>query len=72
MKKGIHPDFSDKIKVTCSCGNSFVTGSTVKSDIRIETCSACHPFYTGERKILKTGSVDKFYARQEKTKAMQK
>lgn len=72
MKKNIHPAFTDTVKVICSCGNTFTTGSTVKWDIRVETCSACHPFYTGEKRILKTGSVDKFYARQQKTKELQK
>lgn len=72
MKKNIHPAFSESVKVICSCGNAFVTWSTVKVDIRVETCNKCHPFYTGERKILKTWSVDKFYARQQKTKELQK
>lgn len=72
MKKKIHPAFSTDTSVICSCGNTFTTWSTIKWDIRVETCSKCHPFYTGERKILKTGSVDKFYARQSKTKDMQK
>lgn len=71
MKKNIHPK-TNEVNVICSCGNTFVTWSTVKSDIRVETCSSCHPFYTGERKILKTGSVDKFYARQQKTKELSK
>ncbi|MDD2566252.1 MAG: 50S ribosomal protein L31 [Candidatus Gracilibacteria bacterium] len=72
MKKTIHPAFSEEVTVTCSCGNTFNTGSTVKGDIRVETCSKCHPFYTGERKILKTGAGDKFTARQLKTKELQK
>lgn len=71
MKKDIHPKIND-VKVICSCGNTFSTWSTVKGDIRVETCSSCHPFYTWERKILKTWSVDKFYARQQKTKELQK
>jgi large subunit ribosomal protein L31 len=67
MKKKIHP-LSHMIKITCSCGNSFdfLTASKEK-EMRVEICSACHPFYTGEQKILKTGAVDKFYARQKKT-----
>lgn len=72
MKKNIHPQYTDKTNVICSCGNTFVTGSSIKWDIRVESCSKCHPFYTGERKILKTGSVDKFYARQQKTKELSK
>ncbi|MDD2515612.1 MAG: 50S ribosomal protein L31 [Candidatus Gracilibacteria bacterium] len=67
MKKDIHPQFNEETSVVCSCGNTFTTGSTVKGSIRIETCSKCHPFYTGKRTLLKTSAVDKFYARQKKT-----
>lgn len=60
MKEGIHPAYHD-IKVTCSCGNSFTTRSTLDHDLHIEVCSACHPFYTGKQKIVDTaGRVDKF------------
>ncbi len=60
MKAEIHPAYND-IKVTCSCGNEFVTRSTLDEDLLIEVCSACHPFYTGKQKILDTGGrVDKF------------
>lgn len=60
MKEGIHPKYDD-IKVVCSCGNEFVTRSTLGKDIHVEVCSACHPFYTGKQKILDTaGRVDKF------------
>jgi large subunit ribosomal protein L31 len=70
MKKDIHPKYR-QVKVTCSCGNTFETGSAVTTDdIRVETCSNCHPFYTGKKTILKTSSVDKFYARQKKTESM--
>ena len=63
MKKDIHPKYSE-IKVTCSCGNSFVTKSTLGQDLTIEVCSACHPFYTGQQKIVDTaGRVDKFRKR---------
>jgi large subunit ribosomal protein L31 len=59
MKKNIHPKY-DEITVTCTCGNSFKTRSTAKS-IHVETCSNCHPFYTGKNKILDTaGRVEKF------------
>lgn len=51
MKKGIHPQYSHNIKVTCSCGNTFVTGSILE-EIKTELCSNCHPFYTGEQKIV--------------------
>ena len=60
MKAAIHPDYKS-ITVTCSCGNNFVTGSTLGSDLQIEVCSACHPFYTGKQKIVDTGGrVDRF------------
>ena len=63
MKKEIHPEYSE-IKVTCSCGNSFMTKSTLGKDLSIEVCSACHPFYTGQQKIVDTaGRVDKFRKR---------
>ena len=58
------------VKVTCSCGNTFVTGSTLTL-INTELCSNCHPFYTGEQKIVDTDNlVSKFQARQEKSSAM--
>lgn len=60
MKADIHPDYQD-IKVTCSCGNEFMTRSTLKDELHIEVCSSCHPFYTGKQKIVDTaGRVDKF------------
>jgi large subunit ribosomal protein L31 len=72
MKAGIHPDYKN-ITVTCSCGNTFVTRSTLGQDLQIEVCSSCHPFFTGKQKILDTaGRVDKFrkkYARGTKTTA---
>lgn len=62
MKPNIHPKYG-KATVTCACGNTFETRSTV-SDIRVEICSACHPFFTGKQKILDTeGRVDKFLAK---------
>lgn len=70
MKKDIHPQFKT-VTVLCSCGNTFDTKSATKeSEIRVETCSACHPFYTGKKTLLKTSSVDKFYARQKKTESI--
>ena len=60
MKAEIHPEYQE-LKVTCSCGNDFVTRSTLKDELHIEVCSQCHPFYTGKQKILDTaGRVDKF------------
>ena len=60
MKANIHPEY-DEIDVTCSCGNTFKTRSTLKGDLHIEVCSQCHPFYTGKQKILDSGGrVDRF------------
>lgn len=60
MKADIHPAYDD-ITVTCSCGNSFKTRSTVGKDLTIEVCAQCHPFYTGKQKMLDTGGrVDRF------------
>lgn len=60
MKAEIHPVYSE-VSVTCSCGNSFKTGSTAGKDLSIEVCSQCHPFFTGKQKIVDTaGRVDKF------------
>jgi len=60
MKEAIHPEYTE-INVTCSCGNAFKTRSTLGSDLSVEVCSSCHPFYTGKQKILDTaGRVDKF------------
>jgi len=63
MKDAIHPKYEDAT-VTCSCGNTFVTRSTVTKPIHIEVCSACHPFYTGKQKVMDTaGRIDKFNQR---------
>ena len=59
MKKEIHPEFVE-CKVTCACGNTFTTKSN-KSEIRVDICSECHPFFTGREKIVDSaGRVDKF------------
>jgi large subunit ribosomal protein L31 len=64
MKDGIHPKYYTSVKVTCSCGNTFETGSTLES-ITTELCSKCHPFYTGEEKIVDTANlVSKFETRK--------
>jgi large subunit ribosomal protein L31 len=66
MKKKIHPTYYHNVKVTCSCGNTFVTGSTIQS-ITTELCSQCHPFYTGEQKIVDTANlVSKFEERRKR------
>jgi large subunit ribosomal protein L31 len=66
MKTGIHPEYKETT-VTCGCGNTFVTRSTLGHDLQIEVCSNCHPFYTGKQKTVDAGGrVDKFrkkYAR---------
>ncbi len=63
MKAKTHPKYYAQAKVTCSCGSSFVTGST-QEEIHVEICSACHPLYTGKKKLIDTtGQVDKFKAR---------
>lgn len=60
MKANIHPKYQE-ITITCSCGNTFNTRSTLERDLHIDVCSACHPFYTGKQKIMDTaGRVDKF------------
>jgi len=60
MKADIHPVYN-QTKVTCACGNEFVTGSTV-TEIKLEVCSKCHPFYTGSQRLLNEagGRVEKF------------
>lgn len=66
MKKDTHPSYHTDAKVTCSCGNIFTVGST-KPDIKVEICSACHPFFTGSEKVMDTaGRVEKFRARAAK------
>ena len=69
MKQGIHPEYVPPT-ITCTCGNTFETRSTVTSgEIRVDGCSACHPFYTGKQKILDTGGrVARFEARYGKRK----
>lgn len=60
MKAEIHPSYQE-ITVTCSCGNTFQTRSTMDKPLHIEVCSVCHPFYTGKQKIVDTaGRVEKF------------
>ncbi len=65
MKKEIHPTYFPEARVTCACGESWTVGST-QEEIRVDICSACHPFYTGEQRIVDTeGQVDRFYKRLE-------
>jgi large subunit ribosomal protein L31 len=66
MKKDIHPKYYPSATIKCSCGKSYVTGST-QEYTETETCSACHPFYTGKAKLINTmGRVDKFLKRAAK------
>lgn len=70
MKAKIHPKYYKDLKITCSCGNVIIAGST-KENVHTEICSACHPFYTGQQKLIDTaGRVDKFLARVKKAQAM--
>ena len=61
MKPNIHPEYKE-VKVTCSCGNAFDTKSTMsRPTLLLEVCAKCHPFYTGQKKIIDTaGRVDRF------------
>lgn len=64
MKTDVHPTYFPEAKVTCACGRTFTVGST-KETIHVEICSDCHPFYTGNEKIMDTaGRVEKFKARR--------
>jgi large subunit ribosomal protein L31 len=66
MKPNIHPTYYPNARVTCSCGASWTTGSTVP-EIRTDVCSTCHPFYTGEQRIVDTaGQVERFMKRLER------
>jgi large subunit ribosomal protein L31 len=71
MKAEIHPEYHEDAVVRCACGNTWTTGSTV-AEIRTDVCSACHPFFTGEQRIVDTeGRVDRFYRRLEQARARQ-
>ena len=60
MKASVHPEYNE-MTVSCSCGNTFSTRSTLGQNLQVEVCSSCHPFYTGKQKMLDTaGRVDKF------------
>ncbi len=72
MKKDLHPNYFPQAKVICACGNTFTTGSTV-AELRVEICSACHPFFTGKQKLVDTaGRVDRFKKRATKTETAAK
>ena len=66
MRADIHPQYYPTARVVCSCGNAWFTGSTMP-EIRTDVCSACHPFYTGEQRIVDTaGQVERFMKRLER------
>ncbi len=68
MKKGIHPAYHE-VSVSCACGNKFTTRST-KKELKVEICSACHPFFSGKQKFLDTaGRIEKFTTKYGKSPA---
>ena len=70
MKKGIHPEYYPEAKIVCACGSTFTIGST-KELIKTDVCSACHPFFTGEQRIVDTaGQVERFMRRLERRTEM--
>ena len=72
MKANIHPQWFEDTKVTCACGESFITGSTVQA-IRVDICSKCHPLYTGKQKLVDDmGQVQRFEQKNQKAQAKQK
>lgn len=63
MKEKIHPKYYEDARVICACGNTFTTGATRK-ELRVEICSKCHPFYTGEKRMMDAaGRVERFRKR---------
>ena len=69
MRKNIHPKYYTDCQVSCACGNTFTTGSTIKK-IEVEICSKCHPFFTGTQKFADVkGRIDKFKQKVAKGKA---
>ena len=65
MKKDIYPQYYPDAKVVCACGNTFTVGSTLP-ELKVEICSACHPFYTGKQKLIDSARrVEKFQARMD-------
>ena len=72
MKEKIHPTYYPEATVVCACGNTWKTGSTQES-LRTDVCSACHPFYTGEQRIVDTeGQVDRFYKKLKSYEELEK
>ena len=72
MKKDIHPKYDIKTKATCACGATFLVGSTMP-EIKMEICSQCHPFYTGNEKVMDTaGRVERFNKRRAASASVKK
>jgi large subunit ribosomal protein L31 len=72
MKETIHPKYFEKAKVACACGAEFTVGST-KEKLAVDICAQCHPFFTGQEKLIDTaGRIDRFKARQAKAAARPK
>jgi large subunit ribosomal protein L31 len=72
MKKDIHPKYYEKSTITCACGNKVEVGSTIK-EMKVEICSKCHPFYTGNEQLIDTaGRIEKFKARKAKAELLPK
>lgn len=72
MKADIHPQYFDKAKITCACGKVFVVGAT-QEEIRTDICSNCHPFYTGQEKVIDiAGRIEKFKTRRTKAETTTK
>jgi large subunit ribosomal protein L31 len=70
MKNEIHPQYNEKAKVVCACGNTFTTGSTL-AEMHVEICSNCHPFYTGKQNLIDTaGTIEKFRKKATKSSEM--
>ena len=70
MKPSIHPTYYHDAKVACACGNVIITGST-KKEMHVDTCSSCHPFFTGKQKLMDTaGTLERFKKRAAKTTAL--
>lgn len=69
MKQAIHPKYNTETAVACACGNTFVTGS-IKDTLRVEICNACHPFYTGQERLVDTARrVEKFQDKMSRVEA---
>jgi large subunit ribosomal protein L31 len=69
MKKEIHPKYT-ATNVVCACGNKFLTGSCLGETFKVDICNVCHPFFTGQQKVLDTeGRVDRFRRKYSKTPA---